>query len=419
MQRTPKSIPFAARAVRGMLSTMLATPGLQTARGSAWSTDRRRLLTLATAVWLSFAVMQCAQTYVLSLATGRPWTLARSLVTGLPWWLSWLALTPVIAILAERYPFSSERLWGSLVRHIVAAIAVSSVHLVMTGCVYWLTTGRFAPGALTLGNVIQRYFGNFFLESIVTYAGAAGVLIAIDYARAMRDEAVLRARLEAQASALEASASKARLQALAMELNPHFLFNTLSAISGLVAQDRRAEAREVIGRLGELLRQTLGNGSVAYNSVARELDLLEDYLFIQRTRFADRLRVTIDVDHSARECLIPSMLLQPLVENAIRHGVEPLAEQGDVQIRVSQVSSSLRVQILDTGEGFALTADGRLLREGIGISNTRSRLEHLFGDNAALVLRNRHEGGAEVILVLPAIRNGAAAAAAAAATSRM
>jgi LytS/YehU family sensor histidine kinase len=234
------------------------------------------------------------------------------------------------------------------------------------------------------------------------------VLIAIDFARAMRDEAVVRSRLEAQAALLEASAHRARLDVLAMELNPHFLFNTLSAISGLVAQDRRAEARDVIQRLGALLRQSLDSGDGAYHTVAREVELLEDYLFIQRVRFSDRLGVTVDVADAVRDCRIPCLLLQPLVENAIRHGVEPREGEVRVGVRIDESAGDLRIVVTDSGSGFPFEADGTLARSGIGIGNTRERLAHLHGDRAALRLRNLPGGGAECLVRLPAVREAAA-----------
>jgi two-component system LytT family sensor kinase len=367
---------------------------------------RGQVFRIAAAVWLTFGVVQVAQSYVLSLATGRAWTLGATLISGMPWWFSWLLLTPLIGYLAGRFPFSGGRHWSSLGAHAVAAILISSFHLALTGAVFWFTTGQDLGVATSLGNQVQRWFGNFFLESVITYAGAAGVIIAMDYARAARDETVERARLEAQAAELATSVANARLDALSMQLNPHFLFNTLSAISGLIAQDRRSEAREVIQRLGELLRRTLSSGNGHFSSVAREVELLEDYLFIQRIRFSDRLSVRMTVAEAARDCPIPPMLLQPLVENAIRHGVEPNEGRGDVGVQVERVSASLRIVISDSGGGFAMNGNGAPSHEGIGISNTRARLEHLYGDKATLILQNRREGGAEAIVVLPASVNG-------------
>ena len=366
------------------------------------SSGSRRALRLAPAVWLTFGLVQCAQSWVYALAVGRAWNLTDALVTGMPWWLSWLALTPLIAWLAARHPFSGGRAWRSLAVHVLASVVVACVQLVVVGAVFWLTTGRTGGVATSMANEIQRFFGSYFLESVLTYAAAAGVFIAVDFARAARDETVARATLEAEAAALEASVTKARLEALSMELNPHFLFNTLGAIASLVSQDRPAEARAVIERLSGLLRRTLGCGNGQLSSVATELDMLDDYLYIQRIRFSDRLRVTMEVDEAARDCAIPAMLLQPLVENAIRHGVEHREGVGDVRVQVGRIAGSLRVAIADSGFGFALDAAGLPAREGVGISNTRARLAHLFGDDAALVLRNAPEGGAEAIVVLPA-----------------
>jgi sensor histidine kinase YesM len=188
-----------------------------------------------------------------------------------------------------------------------------------------------------------------------------------------------------------------------MQMNPHFLFNTLTAISGLVTQERKAEAREVIQRLGELLRQSLGNGNGPFSTVAREVELLEDYLYIQRVRFSDRLSASVEIDGETRALVIPAMLLQPLVENAIRHGIEPREGKGTVRVSVRRSGDSLRISIADSGAGFTLGGNGRPLREGIGIANTRERLEHIYGSSASLVLQNGAGGGAEAIVTVPIV----------------
>jgi two-component system, LytTR family, sensor kinase len=357
--------------------------------------SRRALMRGSAVVWISCGLLQCAQSYVQSLATGREWDLARALTNAMPWWLTWFALTPVLALLAARFPVSGRRWTRSLVALIAAGVAVCSVQLTAAGTAHWFATGQFAGVATSATNQIQRFFGSFFVESLLTYAAAVGVLVAIDFARAVRDERVTRARAEAEAS-------KAQLAALAMELNPHFLFNTMSAISGLIAQGRSNDAREVVRRLSDLLRKTLETGSGQQSTMAREVELLEDYLYIQRMRFSDRLTVGVEVDAHARNCTIPPMLLQPLVENAIRHGVELTEGHGDVRIHVVRNNGSLRIAITDSGGGFQRGGNGIIAREGVGIANTRARLEHLYRANATLELRNRAEGGAEVVVVIPA-----------------
>ena len=374
-----------------------------TGRSADWLGNRRTLFAIAAAVWMTFAVVQVIQSFVFARAAGRPWTLGGAVIGGFPWWLSWLALTPVIAAIVERIRFTEGRHWQALGRHAVFGILVAIVQVVTVGAIYWFTTGQFSGVATSLGNQVQRFFGNFFLESVVTYAGTAGVFTAIDFARARRDEAVNRARLEAKAAALESSVAQARLDALSMQMNPHFLFNTLTAISGLVSQERKAEAREVLQRLGELLRQSLGNGNDPLNTVAREAELLEDYLYIQRLRFSDRLTATVRIDDEARELLMPAMLLQPLAENAIRHGVEPKEGKGSVDVNVRREGDSLEIRITDSGRGVAINGDGQLKREGIGIANTRERLDHIYGSGATLQLRNRSGGGAEALVVVPVI----------------
>jgi signal transduction histidine kinase len=369
----------------------------------AWLNDRRTLFMIAAAIWMTLALIQVVQSFVFAQAAGRQWTLVGSIKGGFPWWISWMLLTPVIATLAERFPFTDGRRWQALGKHAMAGIIIAVFQVVAVGAIYWFTSGQYLGIATSLGNQVQRFFGSYFLESIVTYAGTAGVFVAIDFARAVRDEAVTRAQLEARAAELESSVAQARLDALSMQMNPHFLFNTLTAISGLIAQERRSEAREVIQRLGELLRQSLGNGNGAFSTVAREAALLEDYLYIQRLRFSDRLSASVDIDQEARDVLIPTMLLQPLVENAIRHGVEPREGKGSVHVSVSCEDGQVRISIADSGRGFSLGQDGRPTREGIGIANTRERLDHIYGPNASLRLGNGASGGAEAVVVLPAL----------------
>jgi hypothetical protein len=173
-----------------------------TGRGQDWLSNRRTLYAIAAAVWMTFALVQVVQSFVFARAVDRAWTLTGAIVGGFPWWLSWLVLTPLIATLAERFPFTEGRHWQALGRHAMAGVLVALVQVVTVGAIYWFTTGQYSGVATSLGNQVQRFFGNFFLESIVTYAGTAGVFIAIDFARAVRDEAVVRARLEAHAAAL-------------------------------------------------------------------------------------------------------------------------------------------------------------------------------------------------------------------------
>jgi hypothetical protein len=198
---------------------------------------------------------------------------------------------------------------------------------------------------------------------------------------------------------LEARLSEARLQALQMQLQPHFLFNTLNAIATLVHKDPRA-ADEMITNLGELLRAALDGSAQQEVPLRRELDFLTRYLDIQQARFGDRLRVEQELDAAALDARVPTLILQPLVENAIRHGIEPRAQAGVVGISARCEGGKLRLAVRDSGAGLGaakLTSE----REGIGLANTRARLEALYGAEARLLLRNGAEGGFSVELEIP------------------
>ncbi len=186
-----------------------------------------------------------------------------------------------------------------------------------------------------------------------------------------------------------------------MQLQPHFLFNTLGAISELVHQDSD-RADRVIARLGDLLRTTIDNVSSHEVPLGQELDFAEAYLEIQRARFGDRLVVCTEVAPDVLTALVPSLLLQPLIENAIIHGTSARAGPGRIDVRARRAGAHLEVRIEDNGLGLRpQTAKPAPAREGIGLSNTRARLRQLYGSEQRFTLTNRPEGGASVLLVIP------------------
>jgi LytS/YehU family sensor histidine kinase len=194
--------------------------------------------------------------------------------------------------------------------------------------------------------------------------------------------------------------AEARLDALRMELNPHFLFNTLNAISGLVRRRDYDEAVQVLARFGDLLRITLDREAEQTTSLAKELEFLRLYLDIERVRFHDRLEVEIDVDPSLLDVRVPTLILQPLVENAVRHGIARKPGAGSIHIEVRHTRAGLRLTVTDTGVGFG--AEARLSRgDGVGLSNTHARLSQLYGASATLELAETEGGGATVTVNLP------------------
>jgi LytS/YehU family sensor histidine kinase len=192
---------------------------------------------------------------------------------------------------------------------------------------------------------------------------------------------------------------EAKLQALRMQLNPHFLFNTLNTISALIHDDPSMADRMVV-RLGDLLRRTLEHRDAHEVPLRDELSFLRDYLAIEQARFGDRLTATIDVAPETESLYVPFLLLQPLVENAIRHGIEPREEPGHVTVTARRDGNQLELRVVDNGDGLA-DAAGAPPSEGIGLANTRTRLAYLYEDEHSLELRNGSRGGLEVRVRIP------------------
>jgi sensor histidine kinase YesM len=218
-----------------------------------------------------------------------------------------------------------------------------------------------------------------------------------NYARFQeRAQAVLRSEL--RASQLETQVAQARLGALKAQLQPHFLFNTLNAIVVLVRQQKGKQAEETLARFSDLLRAVLADMESQEVTLARELEYLRLYLSIEQLRFSDRLRVDIDVAPELLDAAVPHMGLQPIVENAIRHGIGMRATPGVIAIRAERVGDALHVTVRDDGPGFGGGEKGGM---GLGLANTRARLRQLYGTTAEVRTEPGAGGGAQVTLVVP------------------
>jgi sensor histidine kinase YesM len=229
----------------------------------------------------------------------------------------------------------------------------------------------------------------------INFSVAVYVIIAcVAYAAASSRRAKER---ETQALALAAGLTRAKLDALRLQLQPHFLFNTLNAISALVHRDPRA-ADELIADLSELLRLSL-ESSVDEVPLRRELEILDRYLAIEQTRLGARLRVVRTIDPAALDVAVPTFILQPLAENAVRHGIEPRSEPGQVTVTARVVNDLLELTVADDGVGLRPAAAGS--RRGIGLTNAEERLRTLHGERARLELRSPEGGGVAVVLTLP------------------
>lgn len=326
---------------------------------------------------------------------------------GIPWWrflLSWLsstwifaAMTPGILWLGRRLPLDQRGWAPRAVVHLGASAAVAMAHVAITAYTVPLTG---VLGAVT-PPTYRKAFGVMLAISLHTTVLTYWMVLAVQHGgRALRraqEREKTALRLEAAAAALQAQLSRAQLSALKAQLQPHFLFNTLNAIMVLVRQRRVELAEETIARLSDLLRFVLDDVEASEVSLRRELEYLERYLALEQLRFADRLKVEIAVAPELLGAAVPHLGLQPLVENAFRHGIGKSASASLVRVSAARRGEALVIAVEDDGPGPQ--RDER--RAGIGLANTRARLAQLYGEEARLGLAARPGGGARAELVVP------------------
>ncbi|HMX29381.1 MAG TPA: histidine kinase, partial [Blastocatellia bacterium] len=209
-----------------------------------------------------------------------------------------------------------------------------------------------------------------------------------------------------RASQLEAQLAQAQLQALKMQLHPHFLFNTLNSISALQMTDVEA-ANRMTARLGDFLRMTLDNVGAQEVTLRQEMEFLRCYLEIERIRFQDRMKLTMEIEPDSLDARVPNLILQPLLENSIKYSLLLRAGEGHIQIRARQINGFLRVQVEDDGIGLQMPPNGnQVTRGGVGLANTKARLRQLYGDAHNFLLDHSPSGGVLVTMEIPITRNG-------------
>jgi signal transduction histidine kinase len=357
------------------------------------SVSIRRVLHL-TALLLGAALlltaMEIGQYYLRNKAfgdqswMGEPEMLVETISSILPSWLITAFLAPFVIFGAEKVRLERGRMVGSVVFHIFAAFVFALLHLAGTGGV-----AAAAYGASRFEPVFARLLALYLVYDFICYWTILAITQTIYYYRETRER-------EVAASRLQASLTEARLTALQAQLNPHFLFNTLNAISTLALKGDNDAVVRMLDRLGSLLRLTL-DGSSQELVLARELQLTDLYLDIQQTRFGHRLAVRKNISAETLDAVVPALLVQPLVENAIVHGIARIPGPGEISISASRTGDSLMLEVTDTGPGFRdLTP-----REGVGLSNTRARLEQLYGANHRIAFGSSSGGGASVTVVIP------------------
>ena len=351
---------------------------------------------LIAAGWTLFGLFFASQTIAVRAYDRMPLRAGETVAAWLLCACLWLTLTPLVLRLARRFPLERRSRHRNLPAHLLAGVLVSALQLAAFA---WASERLgLRGGGLSFFDSFRGLFVGDLHFDLLTYWAIVGLSHALDYYRKYRER-------ELSASQLETKLAQAQLDALRMQLHPHFLFNTLNSISVLMADDVRA-AQRMLARLSDLLRASLGKTGAHEVALDDELKFLESYLEIEQTRFHDRLTVRLEIDPAARGARVPHLILQPLVENAIRHGVAPRARRGVVEVRAARTDGVVQLTVADDGPGLGLARPEDLMK-GIGLSNTRSRLLQLYGAEHRFELRERAGGGLEVSIEIP-FRNGSA-----------
>lgn len=343
-------------------------------------------------VFTLVAIVDSSQYYFGQRLSDRPVAFWRAAAYALPEWWLWALLTPLIVWAGRRLPIQSPHAARNAVLHLIGSVAVALAHLFVSLSLAWMTdpAGRSAP---TFGAFFQMRLYFWFHVELLVYWAILGFSLAVDYYRQAR-------RREVREAQLEARLAHARLEALKMQLHPHFLFNTLNAVSVLVRKGDNQAAVRMIAGLSDLLRLALDRSGAQEVTLEEEMHFLDRYLAIEKIRFGDRLRVSVDIPRDALDARVPNLVLQPLVENAIRHGIAPQPGAGRLDIRADVVGATLRLRVLDDGVGVngapPASAGG-----GVGLRNTRERLRQLYGDRFRLELLAGRGRGTEALLEIP------------------
>jgi signal transduction histidine kinase len=341
-------------------------------------------------VWGAVAAMEATQTrvYFDMAEPHHGWADAAQRVV--PFWTLWALYTPLAVWMARRLPLDRATLARRLPAHLGVAVTLAVAHAWGTANVaMWIGWPR--EYDMTFEVLFRKSMTGKLHIQLLIYAAVVGLMHAVEYHRRFRER-------ELAASELQARLAQAQLHALQAQIHPHFLFNTLNAISVLALKGETKCVVRMISRLSELLRVTLERSAAQETTLADELELLGRYLEIERVRFGDRLAVEVDAPDDALDALVPALVLQPLVENAVRHGISEVPGPGRIVVRARRAGGDLRLEVRDTGPGLPA---GGVPREGIGLANTRARLSRLYGGAGRLRLANAEGGGTIAAVELP------------------
>ena len=330
--------------------------------------------------WTGAALLFVGMRYLAPLLVGADmpdWSDQRWVVLG---WMMWIPMTYIAVGFAHLFPLNTSRwpLYAPL--HVVGAVLCSSIGGVLWTSLIWGFTG----GEVAFAERLQRTFvGAVPIDAIIYFAVLVGVY-GFDYYRLHKED-------QRHADRLRAELAEAELTTLRTQLNPHFLFNALNAVASHIRENAN-EAVQMVAELGDFLRAVLDLGGKHALPLNEEMEMLERYLAVQRIRFGDDLRVHVSVDAGARDAQVPSLLLQPLIENAIHHGIRVQNGGGRIWVTAERSGETVRLRVMDDGHGSRLNS-AKLTKRGVGLQNVEMRLRHVFGGAFSLALgRHQHAG---------------------------
>jgi two-component system LytT family sensor kinase len=324
------------------------------------------------------AISQSANLYTFWQGARAPGTWALALTLMVPTWTLMAMCWPLFVRLARKYTFGPQTRARSTAVHVAAGLVFALVHNASLTFIYTLLLAPDAPAFQEFGSRFRTTLAYLFYQDVLAYGALLAMYLALHHAD-------LRAQL-----------ADARLAALRAQLNPHFFFNTLNAVSTLALQGRRDDVAEVVGRMGDLMRTALDERAQEVR-LSAELAFADDYLAIQRVRFGDRFHLHKAIAPETLDASVPPLLLQPILENAIKYGATEDGGSFSVNIEVSRCGNDLLLELSDAGPGFALG----LQKEGIGLANTRARLQELYGNRCRFEYGNLPGGGASVRISIP------------------
>jgi two-component system, LytTR family, sensor kinase len=344
-------------------------------------------------IWAAVGLFDATQNVFVMRAEGMHHNWGRLFIYLLIGWLPWALATPIVFRLSRRYPPMQWKPISTWIRHLAMCLAIGFLSSAWTATLdKWMDPWAKPNGPGPFPKLLSQSFYNNLLATFILYC----TILLVGY---MLDSRERLAREQTETARLNEQLSKAQLSAVRRQIEPHFLFNTLNAIAGLVRESRNEAAVTMIVELSEFMRRVLEDSNRQQVPLAEELEFTRKYLDIQKVRFVERLQCTVNVPNELLLAQVPTLILQPIVENAIKHGISKRAQGGAVRILASRSNGMLNLSVYN--DGPSLPANIENIHTGIGIANMRTRLQSLYGDHFKLNMHNQSPNGVEVSVSVP------------------